>query len=112
MPADPGPARSMTSRKTQGSPQGSPQGSLGNPRFSCNFFGILKTTSSLIISTSSILTVNLFFNSLIKLSTKISGADAPEEIPIVFEFWINDFNKILQSSYRGKMINDFKELMN
>ena len=48
----------------------------------------MKTTSSFIISTSSILTVNLFFNSFIKLSTKISGADAPEEIPMVFEFWI------------------------
>ena len=48
----------------------------------------MKTTSSLIISISSILTVNLFFNSFIKLSTKISGADAPEEIPIVFEFSI------------------------
>ena len=33
-------------------------------------------------------TGNLFFNSFIKLSTKISGADAPEEIPIVFEFFI------------------------
>ena len=38
------------------------------------------------ISTSSILTINLFFKSLIKFSTKISGADAPDEIPIVFEF--------------------------
>ena len=38
------------------------------------------------ISTSSILTVNLFFNSLIKLSTRISGAEAPEETPIVFAF--------------------------
>ena len=40
------------------------------------------------ISTSYILTVNLFFNSFIKLLTKISGADAPDEIPIVFEFSI------------------------
>ena len=48
----------------------------------------MKTIFSLIISTSSIFTVNLSFNSFIKLSTKISGADAPEEIPIVFEFSI------------------------
>ena len=31
------------------------------------------------------LTVNLFFSSFIKLLTKISGAEAPEEIPIVLE---------------------------
>jgi hypothetical protein len=48
----------------------------------------LNTTSSLIISTSSILIVNLFFNSPIKFSTKTSGADAPDDIPIVFAFSI------------------------
>jgi len=50
--------------------------------------GTLNTTSSLIISTSSILIENLFFKSLIKFSTNISGADAPEEIPIVLQFSI------------------------
>ena len=54
--------------------------------------------SSLMISTSSIFTVNLFFNSLIKLSTNIWGAEAPEEIPIVFEFLIKS-NGILLSEW-------------
>ena len=41
---------------------------------------------SFTISTSLILTLNLFLIFLIKLSTKISGADAPEDIPIILEF--------------------------
>ena len=36
-------------------------------------------------------TINLFFNSFMKLSTNISGAQAPEEIPIVFEFSIKSY---------------------
>ena len=39
------------------------------------------------ISTSSIVTVNLFFNSFIKLSTKTSGADAPE---VLVDNFINE----------------------
>ena len=49
----------------------------------------------MIVSTSSILIVNLFFNSFIKFLTKISGADAPEEIPIVFEFSICSYGILL-----------------
>ena len=38
--------------------------------------------------------------------------DAAENFNINFTLIRNDFNKILQSSYKGKMINDFKGLMN
>jgi|OM-RGC.v1.039140251 hypothetical protein len=38
---------------------------------------------SLTISTSLIATVNFFFKVFIKLSTNISGAEAPDEIPTV-----------------------------
>ena len=48
----------------------------------------MKVIFSFIISTSSIFIVNLFFNSLINFSTRISGAEAPEEIPIVLQLAI------------------------
>ena len=63
------------------------------------------------ISTSSMLTVNLFFNSLIKLLTKISGAEAPEEIPIVFESLIKSNGKSINQKITiiGKINNTFKK---
>ena len=50
------------------------------------------------ISTSSMLTVNLFFNSSIKLLTKISGADAPDDIPMVLHLSIS-WNGVVLSEW-------------
>ena len=50
-----------------------------------------SNSEPLITSISSILIENLFFNSLIKFLTNISGADAPDDIPIVLQFSISSY---------------------
>ena len=55
----------------------------------------MNVISSLIISTSSISKVNSFFNSWINSSTNISGAEAPEETPIVLQLAILSIGTLL-----------------
>ena len=57
--------------------------------------GTRKVTSSFTASTSSISSLNSFFNFDINNSTRISGADAPEDIPIVLQFLILSIGNLL-----------------
>ena len=61
------------------------------------------TTFSLIISTSSIFILKFSFNLLMKFSTKTSGADAPDEIPIVLQS-CSLSNGILLSAWNNETV--------
>ena len=62
------------------------------------------------ISTSSILTVNLFFNSFIKLSTNTSGTEAPDNIPIIFEFALRN-KSVFDKTYIYVLVSVFIPLL-
>ena len=65
----------------------------------------MKVIFSFIISTSSIFIVNLFFNSLINFSTRISGAEAPEEIPIVLQLAILSNGTLLSEWISSELLH-------